>query len=144
MSSGVTINGAESKLRSFFRGVEGDFVATKTIFENEGRDPDNLSDRNWFYNYNSILKKYGLANPLKGGKDGVSVTLGLTLTDKGREVIRKSTPTQTTWVMDSWSNPTPQKSEVTLASWRADGLTLQEKHPELVIEFDVRLRKEGE
>ena len=131
----MTINGAKTKLRSFFQGVEGDYASIQTIFRNEGRNFDDQKDKNWFYNYSSILKRFGLAHPLKGAKNGVSVTLGLTLTDKGREVLAGK-PSQ------SVAHDT--LSEVTLASWRADAYKLRDKHPELVIEFDVRMRRDDE
>jgi len=142
MKTNVTINGAESKLRSFFQGVEGDYVSIQTIFRNENRDLEAQKDKNWFYNYSSILKKYGLAYPLKGVKNHTSMTLGLTLTDKGRNALGnkialgppKNIP----------SSESKAKGEVTLATWRRDAYALQEMHPELVIEFDVRMRKESE
>lgn len=142
MSNGVTPNGAETKLRSFFRGVEGDYASVETIFRNEKRDPNSQKDKNWFYNYNTILKKFGLAHPLKGVKNGVSVTIGLTLTDKGRKVL------EGTSVSSEERKTAPlkgeEKSEVTLATWRSDAYKLREKHPELVIEFDVRMRRDNE
>lgn len=141
MRVGIINKGAESRLRSFFRGVEGDFVATETIFKNENRNPASQTDRNWFYNYNSLLKKNGLAIPLRGKKDGAIVTLGLTLTERGRAALKGSSE-QARLLYESPFENVLKTKKVTLASWRDDAYELQRQHPELVIEFDVRLRKE--
>ena len=137
---GITIKGAESRLRSFFKGVEGDFVATETIFRNENRNPNSQTDRNWFYNYNSLLKKHGLAIPLRGKKGGAIVTLGLTLTERGRAALEGYSQQARLLYESPFENVMDKK--VTLASWRDDAYELQRQHPELVIEFEVRLRKE--
>ncbi|WP_157110769.1 hypothetical protein [Nocardia anaemiae] len=89
MSSRITEDGAARKLQSFFKNVTDDFASKRKIFENEGRDLGRPADNSWFHNYTSVLKKYGLATPVKGSENGVVVTKGLSLTDKGRAVIFK-------------------------------------------------------
>ncbi|MEU4706758.1 hypothetical protein AB0G00_10010 [Nocardia salmonicida] len=85
--SKVTEQGAARRLETFFKGVTDDFVSKRKVFENEGRDLKSSTDNSWFHNYTSILKKYGLATPVKGSVDGTVVTKGLSLTDKGRKIV---------------------------------------------------------